>query len=255
MSWVTVIWSVGVGACLTLAFIQFVVWWKYRAARANLAFSVLAIAVAAFAALELTVMRAETSEQFGTVARWIHVPAWVIVVSLVAFVRLYLRAGRPWLAWAIIGVRTLSLILNFVFSPNINYWHITALRHVSFFGESVSVPTGVPNPWMLVAQSSLLLLVIFVMDATITVWRRGDRRQALIVGGSILLFTIAGMAQGVTIAWGIIPMPLTASLFYQGLVLAMACELSYDVVHAGTLARRLQASEAGLRESEERFQI
>ena len=48
MSWVTVIWSVGVGACLTLAFIQFLVWWKYRAARANLAFSVLAIAVAEF---------------------------------------------------------------------------------------------------------------------------------------------------------------------------------------------------------------
>ena len=40
---------------------------------------------------------------------------------------------------------------------------------------------------------SLLLLLIFVMDATITVWRRGDRRQALIVGGSILLFTTAVM--------------------------------------------------------------
>jgi len=174
MSWVTVIWSIGSGACLTLAFIQFVVWWKNRAARANLAFSVLAIAVAALAALELALMRAETPEQFGTLARWVHVPAWVIVVSLVAFVRLYFRAGRPWLAWVVIGVRTLLLILNFVFSPNINYWRITPLRHVSFLGESVSVPTGIPNPWMLVAQSSLLLLVIFVIDATITVWRRGD---------------------------------------------------------------------------------
>jgi PAS domain S-box-containing protein len=255
MSWVTVIWSVGAGACLTLAAIHVFVWWKDRTAVANLAFSFMAVAVAVFAALELAMMRAETPEQFGITLRWVHVPVLFIVVSLVVFVRLYLRAGRQWLAWAVIILRTLSLILNFVLSPNINYWHITALRHVSFFGESVSVPTGVPNPWMLVAQSSLLLLVIFVMDATITVWRRGDRRQALIVGGSILLFTATGMAQGVTIAWGIIPMPLTASLFYQGLVLAMACELSYDVVHAGTLARRLQASEAGLRESEERFQI
>src|SRR6266702_5504277 len=149
MSWVTVIWSVGAGACLTLAFIQFIVWWKNRVARANLAFSVLAIAVAAFAALELSVMRAETPEQLGTVARWIHVPAWVIVVSLVAFVRLYWRAGRPWLGWAVIGFRTLSLLLNFLFSPNINYWQVTPLRHISFLGESVSIPTGVPNPWML----------------------------------------------------------------------------------------------------------
>ena len=48
-------------------------------------------------------------------------------------------------------------------------------------------------------------------------------------------------------------MPLTASLFYQGLVVAMACELSYNVLHAAALARQLQVSDAGLRESEERF--
>lgn len=255
MNWVTVIWSLSAGACLTLAFLQFIVWCKDRAARANLAFSVLAIAVVALAALELALMQAETPEQFGTVARWIHVPAWVIVVSLVAFVRLYLRAGRPWLAWAIIGVRTLSLILNFVFSPNINYWQITPLRHASFLGESVVVPTGVPNPWMLVAQSSLLLLVIFVIDATIAVWRRGDRRQALVIGGGIVLFVVMATAESMAVTWQIIAMPLTVSLFFQGLVAVMAYELSYDVVRAATLTRQLQASEAGLREFEERVTL
>jgi two-component system sensor kinase FixL len=255
MNWVTIIWSVGSGACLTLALIHFVIWLKNRAARANLAFSVLAVAVAAFAALELAFMQAETPEQFGTEARWIHVPAWVIVASLVAFVRLYLRAGRRWLAWAVIGVRTLSLILNFIFSPNLNYWQITPLRHVSFLGESVSVPTGVPNPWMLVAQFSLLLLVIFVIDATITVWRRGDRRQALVVGGSIVFFAVMASAQATAVTWHIIPMPLTVSLFFQGLVAVMACELSYDLIRTAALARQLQASEAGLREFEERVTL
>src|SRR6266699_3427196 len=255
MSWVTVIWSIGGGACLTLALLHFVVWYKDRTARANLVFAVMATAVAAFATLELATMRAQTPAQFGIDVRWLHVPAWVIVASLVAFVRLYFRAGRRWLAWTIVGVRTLSLILDFTFSPNINYREITALRHVSFLGESVSVATGVPNPWMLVAQVSLLLLVIFVTDATITVWRRGERRQALIVGGSILLFVTVGTGEGVAITWGIISMPVTVSLFYQGIVAAMDYELSYDVLHAATLARRLQASEAGLRESEQRFRI
>jgi len=256
MNWVTVIWSMGSGACLTLALIHFVVWWKDRTARTNLVFSVMAIAVAAFAALELAMMRAQTPEQFGIAVRWLHVPVWVIVVSLVIFVRLYLNAGRRWLAWAVVGVRTLSLILNFILSPNINYREITALRHVSFFGESVSVVArGAPNPWMLVAQLSLLLLVIFVVDATIAVWRRGDRRQALMVGGSILLFTMAGAVEGITITWGFISMPLTASLFYQGLVVVMACELSFDLLRAAALARQLQASEASMGESEERFRI
>src|SRR5437773_3382218 len=212
MNWVTVIWSMGSGACLTLALMHVVVWWKDRAARANLVFSVMAIAVAAFAALELALMRAETPEQFGIAVRWVHVPMWFIIASLVIFVRLYLRAGRQWLAWAVVGVRTVSLILNFIFSPNINFRQITALRHVSFFGEPVSVvASGVPNPWMLVAQLSLLLLVIFVTDAAITVWRRGERRHALVVGGSILLFVTVGTAEGVAIIWGILSMPITVS--------------------------------------------
>jgi two-component system, LuxR family, sensor kinase FixL len=77
-----------------LALMHFVVWWKDRTARANLVFSVMAIAVAAFAVLELALMRAETPEQFGLAVRWMHAPAWVIIVSLVGFVRLYLRASR-----------------------------------------------------------------------------------------------------------------------------------------------------------------
>ncbi len=255
MSWVTVIWSMGGGACLTLALMHLVVWWKDRTSRANLIFAVMAVAVAVLAALELAMMRAETPREFDVAVRWLHVPAWVIIVSLVIFVRLYLRAGRQWLAWAVIGVRTLSLILNFVLSPNINYREITALQHVSLLGESVSVPEGVPNPWTLLPQLSLLLLVIFVADATIAVWRRGERRQALMVGGSILLFTMAGTGEGVAITWGIISMPVTVSLFYQALVATMAYDLSYKVLRAAALARRLQASEAGLRESEQRFRI
>ena len=94
MSWVTIVWSIGAGACMTLAFLQFIVWWKDRAALANLMFSVGAVAVAVFAALELGLMRAETPEQFGILMRWIHVPAWFLIVSVVCFVRLYLGAGR-----------------------------------------------------------------------------------------------------------------------------------------------------------------
>lgn len=255
MSWVTVIWSIGGGVCLSIALLHILVWWNDRAARANVAFAVLAISVAIFAAFELALMHAQTPQQFGIIVRWLHVPLWVMIASLVVFVRLYLRAGRSWLAWAVVGTRTVSLVVNFVLWPNINFRQLTALRHVSFFGQSVAVPAGLPSPWVLVAQLSLLLLVIFVADAAITAWQRGQRRQAVTVGGSILFFIVAGTAQGFAINWGILSMPVTISLFYQGLVAAMAYELSYDVLHAAGLVRRLQASEAGLRESEQRFRI
>ncbi len=243
MSWVTIIWAMIASACLTLALLHVLVWWRRREARANLLFALTAVATAVFAGFELWMMQAATPGAFGMAVRWAHVPAWMLIVSLVGFVRLYLRAGRLWLAWTVCGVRTLSLILNFVCTPNLNYREITALRHVSFLGDTVVVAEGVPNPWMLIGQLSLLLLVIFVADAAITVWQRGDRRQALSVGGSIVFFVVAGTGQAILTLWGIIHAPITASFFFMAIVAAMAYELSQELFRASRLSDDLRDSE------------
>ena len=243
MSWVTIIWAMIASACLTLALVHVLVWWRRREARANLFFALSAVATAVFAGCELWMMRAETPGAFGMAVRWAHVPGWVLIVSLVGFVRFYLRAGRLWLAWTVCGVRTLSLILNFICTPNLNYREITALGHVSFLGETVAVAEGVPNPWMLIAHLSLLLLVIFVADAAISVWQRGDRRRALLVGGSIIFFVVAGSGQVILTFWGIIHAPITVSLFYMGIVAAMGYELSQDVLRAARLSEDLRESQ------------
>src|SRR5271169_2000980 len=173
VSLITVIWSMIASACLTLAAIHVLIWAKDRQAWANLLFSLTAAPIAAFAFCELRMMRAETPAEFATTLKWAHVPVWLLVVSLVAFVRLYLRAGRTWLAWTVCGLRTLALLLNFLVGVNLNYREITDLRHIPFLGESVSLPVGVPNPWMVVGQLSLLALLVFAADASVTVWRRG----------------------------------------------------------------------------------
>src|SRR5205823_5346115 len=159
----------------------FVVWCKQRESWPHWLFSCSAVAAGVIALIELTMLHANRVGQYTALVRWIHVPVWVLTLSFVAFVRLYLRAGRRWLAWSIYGLRTLVLILNFISTPNINFRVFTGLRHFSWWGEIVSVPVGVPNPWGLLSNLSLLLLLIFSVDATITVWRRGDRQRALVV--------------------------------------------------------------------------
>jgi PAS domain S-box-containing protein len=219
-------------------------------------FSCSGVAAGVIAGFELTSMRAETTGQYGVILRWAHVPVWVLIVSLVWFVRLYLRAGRPWLAWSVCGLRTLALVLNFLFTPNVNYREITSLRHLSWWGgETVSVPIGVPNPWTLVGQVSILLLLIFFVDATITVWRRGDRRRALVVGGSAIVFITLSLGQSVLVIWGVIESPFFISFPYLGIVAAMGYELSYDFLRAAQLAQRFQASEAALLDSEARINL
>jgi two-component system sensor kinase FixL len=243
MSWVTIIWSMISSACLTLALVHLLVWWGRRDARGNMLFSILAVATAVYAGFELWMMHAKTPVAFGMALRWAHVPIWVIVVSLVAFVRLYLRAGRSWLAWTVCAARTLSLIINFVTTPNINYREIISLRHVSFFGERVACAEGVTNPWTLIGQLSLILVVIFLADATITVWRRGDRQRATMLGGSMVLFAVAGVGQSILIFWGITHGPLTASFFFMGVVATMGYELSQDLLRTARLSDDLRESE------------
>jgi PAS domain S-box-containing protein len=256
MSWIIILWSMNAAACLTLAGIYLLVWCRQRTDWAYLVLSCSAVAGAALTAFELALMEAQSAEDYAVILRWAQLPVWALVVSVVIFVRLYLRAGRLWLAWSVCCTRTLALILNFVFIPNLSYREITSLKQVIWWGgESVSVPVGVTNPWILVAQLSLLLLVTFFVDATVTAWRRGDRERALVVGGALIFFSAVAVGQVVLVVWGIIQVPFLACFSYLGLIAAMGYELSIDMLHRVKLARQLEASEADLYETRERMEL
>ena len=256
MSWVTLLWSMDAALCFTLAGIYLLVWCKQRQGWVYLLFSCSAAAAGIIAEFELMSMHAQTAAQYGALLRWAHLPVWMLLVSIVWFGRLYLRAGRLWLAWSVSGLRTLAVFLNFLFTPNINFREITSLRHLSWWGgETVSAPVGVPNPWTLVGQLSVVLLLVFFVDATITVWRRGERRRALVVGGSTICFITLSLGQSALVIWGIVESPFFISFPYLGIIAAMGYELSYDFLRAAKLAQQFQASEAALHESEARINL
>jgi PAS domain S-box-containing protein len=236
MNIVTVIWSMLASACLTLAFVYLMVWFQKKSQWGYLLFSLAAIGTAGVTFCEVWGLHAESVEEYGLALRWAHVPFWVLLLSLVGFVRFYMRSGRLWLAWMICSLRTFSLILNFVFIPNINYREITRLRHVWFLGESVSIAEGIPNPWMLVGQISLVLFLIFLVDATCTMWRRGDRRSMLLLGGSMTFFMATALGQFLLTFWGVSPNTLTISFYFLGVVAVMAWEMSRDTIRAAQLS-------------------
>jgi two-component system, LuxR family, sensor kinase FixL len=254
LNWVLIVWSMAASASLMLAGIHLLVWCRNRTAWANLLFALMAMAVVPLAVCEVWMMRAVTPAEFGTALRWLQVAAWVATLSMTGFVLLYLRAGRPWLAATICALRTFSLLANFLTGQNINFRAITALPQVRFLGESVAVPHGATNPWMLLGQLSLVLLLVFVADATRTVWRRGERRLALVMGGSILLCVLVASVQSALVLWGFVAWPLMSSLFFVFAIVAMSYEMSLAVIRAAQLTARLAKSEAALRQSEWRYE-
>ncbi|HEY2431411.1 MAG TPA: ATP-binding protein [Vicinamibacterales bacterium] len=256
MSWVTIIWSMVGSACFTLAAIYFLVWYRNRAAWPHFLFAVTAASTTAYAFCELRVMLAQTPAEFLTAMRWVQLVSFFLFVSITWFVRIYLRAGRTWFAWTVTGLRTFYMLLSFLAGLNVNYRSVTSLPHVRFLGESVNaVGAGVRSYWTLFGHFAVFLILVFVVDASIMTWRRGDHRQARMIGGGVVFFFSAGLLTSSVAFWGIVQAPLLVSPWYLGLVVVMGYELSRDLLRASQLVRELQVSEAGLRESEARMTL
>jgi len=246
MSWVTVIWSMAAGVSLTLAAVHLLVWLRDRAAIANLLFSVSAVAAAVLAGQELALMHSQAPADYAGILRWMHVSAATIIVAIVWFVRWYLETGRLWLAWVITGLRGLILLANFLLYPNATFAEIHMLRDVSWLGEPLTAPVGDENPWRYLIHLSTLLLVVYVLDAANTARKQGKHRPALTLGAAILLvFALAAVTSGLMVR-GVLPGPLAALVFLV-IVVAMAVELSVDLVRARQLARELRDSRERMR--------
>ena len=118
MSWVTIIFSMTASACLTVALIYGFIWWRQRDEWAYLLFAIASMGTAILAWQDLLLNFAQTTAEFRSVGLWSNVSFSIVVLSLAGFVRLYLRAGRKWLLWAVFGLRTVSLPFNFLTDEN-----------------------------------------------------------------------------------------------------------------------------------------
>lgn len=241
---------------LALAIPHLVVGLRDRTARAHLLFPAAAAAAAATGVMELLLMRAGTVERFAVLLRWAHIPFLILFASLVWFVRTNLGAGRRWLAWTAIGTRAFAtLVLNFLSPVNISYTALTGLRPVPVLGESVLVPEGIENPWVRVGELSALLLLVYLVDAGVTLWRRRERSQALAVVGSMALFILVAATHAALLHAGVIFFPYVVSISFVGVLVAMDAGLGWDLLRARATVRKLVESEWDLRELEQRLRL
>ena len=255
MSSVTVIWSMVASACFTLAAIYFLVWWSNRTARATLLFALTAAFTATFTLCELRQLRAGTSEELLSAMRWTHIALLGLLVSTTWFVTFYLGAGRRWLAWTFSGLRV-----------------VLPADGVSDLGERQlprdheSQAHGVPRRLRHgVHRHSESMDAFWLRDdvADPHLCRgcerhgvaAGERRKALMIGGSVEFFLLLGTFEAALVHWAQLSIPVLIGPLYLGLVVVMGAALSRDVLRASQLVHELQASETGLRESEARMSL
>ncbi|MEK7952411.1 PAS domain-containing sensor histidine kinase [Luteolibacter soli] len=243
MNAVSILWPMIAGACLVLAAVQLLVRLHDKNAQANLWLALLSLAITGIAAAELALMLAGSTEDFATATRWIHVPIFITFVAIVRFVTRCFGTARGWLGWTVIGVRAFALVLNFAVGLNLNHDAILRLRPIRFLGSTVMTADAVFSQRTRIAEVSTLLLLAFVVDASLRLWRKGEadaRRQAVVIGGSVTAFVVIGFAQGVLIHSGVVAMPYLISLPFLVVVAAMSYELSRDLLRSARNAEELR---------------
>lgn len=239
MTWLWGTWLAVASMCVTLAIVHGYLWLRQPRAAGSAAFVVLALAVAGMGYAEVRMMLASSTAEFGRFLWWYQLPVWAGLVALVCFVRYYLEAGRAWLGWLAIGLRTTALVMNAFMTPAIQFREITALDHVTVLGTPLAIARGIPNPLLAVAQGALVVLLVFLVDATRDTWRRGERTRAVLLMGGLLVFVLSGTVQALLSYWGFARMPVFASLLFLPIVLAMAAELARDLFNSMKIAQEL----------------
>ncbi|HRD88538.1 MAG TPA: ATP-binding protein [Accumulibacter sp.] len=242
MNWITIVWPMVASACLTLGLIELRIALTRPLDGARLLFSLSAFAAAAACGLELAMMRADNTLQFQALLNGFDVAAGVVIASLVGFVWLYFRCGNKWLALA--GPAIYSVGLVFEFLPGWGLGDLTELQTIDTFGgASYRVAVMAPNPLIALPYLGVLLLLVFVVRASIELARRGQRRRAAVIGGSVVVWAIGAGTHSALIEIGVLQMPYLVSPAYLVIMLAMAYELTSDVSAAAQLGRQLQESE------------
>ena len=230
MSLVTTLWSMEAAAALTLAVLYGVVWSIERRNFANLTVCFVAIAMAGLARCEVGMMHAATAAEYSEWVRLAYLPVSVVLLGQMLFVHFFLGSGRRDLLWTVVALRLVVLAGNFLTTSTFAWRSLGGVQHVPFLGEWVSVPGPiVVRSWHWLSVASCVLLILFVVDASLRLWRRGgaeDRRKALVaglgVGGPLLASTL--YAQGVLL--GALPLPLLVTPSFLITIIVMAVELS-----------------------------
>lgn len=257
MTWIDIFWPMMGGASLTVGAVHLFVGLRRPVRPAHLMFASAAFSVAVLSVFELALMQATDPQDFGTLMRWAHIPVAILAVSIIGFVRLHFAAGSWWLGGSACALRVASLVPNFTTGVNVNFQSIDSLEFVPVWAaQSVAVPVGQGNPWMILAQLSNLLLLAFIIHALLETRRRNDpalARRAVLVCGSVALFLVMASAWPTALVLDLVRGPWTVNVLFFVVIAAMGYELSADILRSAGLARKLESSQAELHESEQRL--
>ena len=244
MSILTIIWSMASATCFVFALLFLFIWLKDRKSGYYLLFIFAAFGAGLSALNELWAMHTTDPEVFRKLLIWQNIIIFVLLTSLVWFIDSYFQTARRWFTILITGFWTICLVINLFSRYSLTYSNITGLRRIQLpWGESFSIPIATLSSWRILADFTSVLIIVFMLDASIRLWRKGNKQRALVVGGSSLLFIIIAGIHTPLVDAGIIVTPYAISFAFLAIILAMGFQLSNDVVKSAFYSEEVKKNE------------
>ncbi|MFW2437858.1 MAG: sensor histidine kinase [Arenicellales bacterium] len=241
MSLLTITWSMAAAACWVLGLLHLFLWFQKRSSSIYLLSSIMALSAGANAMLELGMLSTQSLESYRMLARWGNYTIFLILIPMVWFIQLYFASGRRWLAVLITLLWTAGISVNFFSEHSLTFNDVTGLQQQStFWGETFTVPLGSENPWKYLSDMASLLIIFYVADASIRLWRHGSRQRAATIGGGILFFILAAGIHTPLVDAGILETPYMISFAFLAIVIAMSYQLAMDALRARDAEKELQ---------------
>jgi len=228
---------------------------RLRERGTHLLFALSAAAAAADAVTEMRLLRSATPGEFEQLMGMTAFFICTFLAALAWYVAMRTGAARRWLLVAETVALALTAALDLGLPHGISYVRIEALREVMLpWGEVIHFGLGDPSAWRLVGDVANLGFLLFLLDTTIRLYRRGERRGMRLIAGSLLLLS-ASVLLIIPVDLGLLSLPPTHPFAFLLIIAVMSWDLSDSVARTATLTREVASNERRWRQLLEDVQL
>jgi signal transduction histidine kinase len=240
MNILVIAWSMICAACVLLGLIQVFLWSHDRNEPAYPLFAALAFSAAVVAILEMALFLSDNPARYQQLLRWQNVAIAGVILSLVWAIRAYIPTARRWLAVVISLCWILGVLVNFLLPGNLTFSEVHAVNaRTTPWGDVFYVPEGTVNPFKWLADVTVVLLPIYVIDAAWRARESARRAQRIVITVGVLLFILFAGVEAGLVDEGLLDAPYMISAAFLSMVLALTWVLAHDAVQARSLALKV----------------
>jgi PAS domain S-box-containing protein len=236
-------------ACVTVAVQHLMVAARLENRLVYVMFAGTALAAAVDALVQRAFLGVRSPAEAESFYAWTAVSICVFLISLIWFIAVRTGAVRRWLLLTVTALLVVTAAMDFVLPGDRSvFMRVGAIRDVVLpWGEVIRLASGTPVATRIVGDIANVAFLVLLLDTAVRLSRRGRRREAILIGGSLAVVGISVLAI-IPTDLGLIDLPSMHPHAFLLIVAGMSLDLSDRVARATVLSREVVRGESRWRQ-------